>query len=71
MKDGCVNLVKVYEGNESDVNPLHQRMTLLDPDDHEFLRALPEDYKDPIAQDIKDSKFCYCYRLNNLYYISC
>ena len=61
MKDGCINLVKVYEGkDELEVGPLHHRMTLLDPQDHEFMKALPKDYKDPIAQDIKDSELCYC-----------
>ena len=43
MKDGCINLVTVYEGkDESEVGPLHHRMTLLDPQDHEFMKALPK-----------------------------
>ena len=56
MKDGCINLVKIQESDtETNISPyLHHRMTLLDPKDHEFMKPLPPDYKDPIAQDIQD-----------------
>ena len=54
MKNGTVNLVRIYEGKKETDQLLHHQMTLLDPKDHEFMKALPKDNKDPIAVDIKD-----------------
>ena len=54
MKNGRVNLVRIYEGKKETDQLLHHQMTLLDPKDHEFMKALPKDNKDPIAVDIKD-----------------
>ena len=58
IMNGRVKLVVIHEGGESD-GLLHHRMTLLSPRDHEFMKALPKDYKDPIAQDLRDiPKIC-------------
>lgn len=55
LMNGSVNMIRIQEGNKADASPfLHHRMTLLDPRDHEFMKPLPKDYNDPIAQDLKD-----------------
>ena len=55
LMNGRINMVLIREGKEVDSSEaLHHRMTLLSPKDHEFMKALPMDYKDPIAQDIQD-----------------
>mmetsp|Transcript_2825 Transcript_2825/g.6181 ORF Transcript_2825/g.6181 Transcript_2825/m.6181 type:complete len:1521 (-) Transcript_2825:409-4971(-) len=54
LMNGKINLVLIQEGGTSSGRFLHKRMTMLDPVDHEFMKRLPDDYKDPIAQDIRD-----------------
>ncbi|KAL7547183.1 hypothetical protein ACHAWF_016592 [Thalassiosira exigua] len=54
LMNGKVNLVLIREGKEDKSEHLHHRMTMLDPRDHEFMKPLPKDYKDPIQQDLRD-----------------
>ena len=55
LMNGRLNLVLHQEskGTEAPL-VLHHRMTLIDPADHELMKPLPSDTKDPILQDIRD-----------------
>ena len=54
LMNGKVNFVLIQEDKKKTTKLLHHRMTMLDQRDHEFMKPLPQDFKDPIAQDIRD-----------------
>lgn len=60
LMNGKVSFVRILEGKtEIEIDRhLHHKMTLISPRDHEFMRPLPPDYDDPIAQDIRDIPRC-------------